>query len=689
MDDIEQLIAGDQLEPARAQLDAVRQRQPRLPRLAFLDAVLAAREGRFREASALLVELLADVPDHALAQLLQGRLQHRLGQREAAARRFDDALTLDPRLAAGAFTPTEIAVLDADMPALARRYRDALAADGEDIEARLGLAGLLLRQQQYSVCLFELEPLLSKARPVTGAVQLAAVAEMLQGQHAQALARLQAVEEPPLAFALLRLQILFWARRLRDADAVAEEILQQHPDLGQVWVLRGEILLAGSALMRTVEAAQEALRLCPEHARAVRALALATMRMGETNAAESLVRQHLQRHPHDAVSWRMLLALLTHQQNHEAAIAAARQWIEASPDEADAHADLSALLEHEGDLDAAMQTARAALRLRSDHINALLVAARAELRIGRPGPVLGKLDRVSPSELEPGQREARLVLLARSADAQGQYEQAVQRWRERHSQTPYLSPTALLPKAATLNMPPAAPPLPQHSDRVAFLLGLPGSGVQHLAASLQRHPALAVMTDRFGGPTLRHDGFSQPDWLGFAQGLSEGQALILRRRWRKAVARTGQLPTARLLIDWMPFADLLSYTALARVFPGAPVIVVERNPADCLLDWLAFPGMHRLRFDSPAQAGEWLAMGQGHLSAIAASDRSPIIRVAFEDLLERPEQAFADLLKALQVDPAGASFRCERTLGDLSGFHANGHGQAYAEALAEGLAHFR
>ena len=99
--------------------------------------------------------------------------------------------------------------------------------------------------------------------------------------------------------------------------------------------------------------------------------------------------------------------------------------------------------------------------------------------------------------------------------------------------------------------------------------------------------------------------------------------------------------------------------------------------------------MHRLRFDSPAQAGEWLSMGQGHLAAIAASDRSPIIRVAFEDLLERPEQAFADLLKALQVDPTGASFRCERTLGDLSGFHANGHGQAYAEALAEGLAHFR
>jgi hypothetical protein len=219
---------------------------------------------------------------------------------------------------------------------------------------------------------------------------------------------------------------------------------------------------------------------------------------------------------------------------------------------------------------------------------------------------------------------------------------------------------------------------------VAFLVGLPGSGVQHLASALRHHPDIVLPADRFTA-TARYDGFSQPDWPAFRTGLSEGQAMILRRRWRKALQRRGALPTAGLLIDWLPHIDVLLHSALASVFPGAPLIVVERDLKDCMLDWLAFPGLHRLRFDSPAQTGQWLASAASHLDTIVASDRMPVVRVGFDELLAEPQERMAQLLQQLGLDPGSMSFRTEKTLGDLPGYFPAGHAARYQDPLAEGF----
>lgn len=687
MEDIEGLIAHDQLEQARESLAVAQAERPTDPRLRLLGAALAAREGRFRDAAIGLVELLADVPDSALATLLHGRVQHRLGQLDAARASFDDALTLDPRLAGVYFQPADVAVLNADLAAAQNRYRDALQGDPANEELRLALAGVLLRQGELNDVLFELQPLLERPEPSQAARLLAAATELVRGNHPAALAMLDLIGEDSagsaLAPSLLRLQVLFWAGRLAGADKLASTLLQDHPDLFQVWVLRAEILLAAGRLQDAFDAAGRALLLRPQHARAIRAQAVALLRLGNGLTGEALLLRHLGVHPADSSSWRTLLAFMAHRQAHGEAIAIARRWCEACPEEADTHADLAALLEHEGELDAALQAARAALRLQSDHINALLVAARAELRIGRPGPVLAKLDRVVPARLEPGQQEARLVLLARAADAHKDYDLAAQRWLERHQSSPHLATLRPFPAAARARVPAPQGPYPAFPGRLAFLIGLPGSGVQHLAASLQRHPDIALLSDRFSAG--RHDGFSQPDWATLQRGLSEGQAMILRRRWRKPLQRQGVLPSSRLLIDWLPHIDVLLHSAIATIFPGVPVIVVERDLADTLLDWLAFPGQHRLRFESPAQAGEWLAAAADHIQAIVGSDRTPLIRVRFEELVSDPQATLDRLSTALGVAPGVIDLRTEKTLGDLPGFHPPGHASAYRDTLSEGF----
>jgi tetratricopeptide (TPR) repeat protein len=686
MEDIEGLIAHDQLEQARVQLAAARAERPADPHLRFLDAALAAREGRFRDAAIALVELLAFVPDSALATLLHGRVQYRLGQVDAARASFDDALSLDPRLAGVYFQPSDVAVLNADLGAAQTRYREGLQADPSNEELRLALAGVLLRQGELDDVLFELQPLLERAEPSPSARLLAAATELVRSRYDQALALLDQIGTESagseLAPALLRLQVLYWAGRLAQADRLAGQLLEGHPDLYQVWVLRAEILLAGGRLQAAFDAAGRALTSRPQHARAIRTQAVALLRLDTGLTGEALLLRHLEDHPNDSPSWRALLAFMANRQAHAEAIPMARRWTEACPLEADSHADLAALLEHQGELDAAMQAARSALRLQSDHINALLVAARAELRIGRPGPVLAKLDRVLPAGLEQGQQEARLALLARAADAQKDPELAAQRWQERHRDSPSLATLRPFPAAAQVRVPPAQGPHAPASDRVAFLIGLPGSGVQHLAASLQQHPGIALLSDRFSAAG-RFDGFSQPDWATLQRGLSEGQAMILRRRWRKALQRQGTLPASRLLVDWLPHIDVLLHSAIASIFPGAPVIVVERDLRDTLLDWLAFPGQHRLRFESAALAGEWLAAAASHYRAITESDRTPLVRVRFEDLLAEPQATLDRASAALGLETGLISLRTERTLGDLPGFHPPGHSSAYQDALSE------
>ncbi len=687
MEQIERLIANDQLEQARRELAQARATRPTDPQPRFLEAALAAREGRFRDAAIALVELLADTPDHALAMLLQGRVQQRLGQTDAARASFDDALLLDSKLAAAHVCATEVNVLNADLDGLQKRYRESLQDDPTAVEYRLALAGVLLRQGEFEDVLFELQPLLEAEPPVAHARLIAAAAELARGRHTEALRLLDLIgDEPagsPLAPALLRLLCLYWSSHLAAADAHAAKLLDAHPDLAQVWILRAEILLGGGYLQNALDAATRAMTLRPQLSRAHRTQALSLMRMGDPTTAEAILGQHLNRHPTDGATWRVLLAIMAHRQAHAAAVPMARRWVEACPEEADAHADLAALLEHQSELDAAMHEARAALRLRSDHINALLIAARAELRIGRPGPVLAKLDRVEPSGLEPGQQEARLVLLARAADAQGDVEQAAQRWQERHLKSPHFVSMRPLPGAAAMTPPTLAGPWPPAAERVAFLVGLPGSGVQHLAASLRNHPEVLLAADRFSA-TARFDGFSQPDWPAFQNGLSEGQAMVLRRRWRKALQRRGALPTSALLIDWLPHIDVLLHSALASVFPGAPLIIVERDLKDCMLDWLAFPGLHRLRFDSAAQAGQWLAAAASHLDTIVESERMPVVRVRFDELLDQPQQRMAQLLQQLGLEPGSTSFRADKTLGDLPGHFPAGHAARYQDPLTEG-----
>jgi len=682
MQEIYSLIANGEPAQAATMVDSRLLLDSADPELQYLAGVA---KSRMDNADAALTHLQACVeanPDHALAHLALGRVQRMMGQPVAAQAAFDTAVFLQPELAGAHALAGELAAVEGDREQACARAYAALHEGAEDPQAPLMLSGLALQAGQYGECLELLKPFLGGGNVGPRVAQIAVAAYFMQQQYDQALQAVNLCSTGaagmPAALRTLQVRVLLDARRPEVLQLV-RTLTEEHTDSANAWSLVAETELARGQFVHAIEAADRALAIRPSSSVTVRTKAMAYLRASKPNVAEKLLIAQVGVCPGDVKSWRMLLAATIGSSDHAKAQETAQRWVETAPNEADAHGDLAALLEYNGDLDGAMLSARAALRAQPGHINALLIAARAELRIGRPGPVIAMLDRVHPAKLDLQQQLARLALLARAADANGDHEQAVVRWVEKQT----LDPAALnagMPKGVAETRIPAHKSVLNVTDPmpIVFLVGLPGSGVQHVAAALAKYPGICLMGDRFSHQA-RNDGFSRPDWQAFEDGLVESQATMMRRRWIKPLLRLNLPGEYKLLIDWLPHLDARTFAAIARAIPEAKFLLVERQAHDSLLDWLAFSGPHRMEFPPMEEAGQWYANALSHLQFASEDSRLPVHRLAYERASEAEIQS--ELLQWLGLDAGSLELDQPATLGGLPAQFAAGHSQEYKDEL--------
>ncbi len=683
MQEIHSLIANGEPAQATAMLGSRLLLNPVDPELQYLAGVAKLRADDAETALIHLQACLEADPDHALGHMALGRAQRLLGQPVAAQAAFDIAVFLSPTLAGAHATMGELATVEGDREQASERAFAALHEGKDDPQAPLVQAGLALQAGEYAAALSLLKPFLSGNNVGPRIAQIAVAAYLLQQQYDQALEAVSlasvGTKGMPAALRALQVRVLLDARRPEVLQLV-RTLTSENPTSAQAWSLTAATELARGQFVHCIEAADRSLAIRPASSHTVRLKAMAYLRASKPNVAEQLLSTQVEVCPGDVKSWRMLLAAIIGPGNHQKAQQTARRWVGTAPDEADAHGDLAALMEFNGDLDGAMMSARAALRAQAGHINALLIAARAELRIGRPGPVLAMLDRVHPSTLDLQQQLARLALLARAADVAGAHELAVARWTEKQA----LDPTALnAGKPGAI----AEAKIPGHQSvltatdtmPIVFLVGLPGSGVQHIAAALAKYPGICLMGDRFSRQA-RNDGLSRPDWPSFEQGLIESQALMMRRRWIKPLRRLNLPGAYKLLIDWLPHLDARMYAAIARAIPEAKFLVVERDSKDSLLDWLAFSGPHRLRFPPIEEAGQWYADAAGHLHFALEDQRVPVHSLAYEQAAEIEVQT--ELLQWLGLDSGNLELEPPAMLGGLSAQFPAGRWAVYKDELS-------
>ena len=207
-----------------------------------------------------------------------------------------------------------------------------------------------------------------------------------------------------------------------------------------------------------------------------------------------------------------------------------------------------------------------------------------------------------------------------------------------------------------------------------FVVGLPGAGVERLAAVFAAC-AEPFRADRFG-PAPPRDGLQDYAVIdGLASGRISAAALI--ERWRSALPSRGTRNGH--VFDWLPWWDNALLHALRPHVREGMLMMAVRDPRDMLLEWLAFGSAMPFAMPAPLQAAQWMAVVLNQMASLVEEQWYPNRVVRTDDFGNDPKAVAAGMSEAMQWElPAPDSVGLMR-------FPA-GHWREYAQVLAEPFA---
>ena len=118
-----------------------------------------------------------------------------------------------------------------------------------------------------------------------------------------------------------------------------------------------------------------------------------------------------------------------------------------------------------------------------------------------------------------------------------------------------------------------------------FVLGWPGSGQERILPALAAHPDLHMVMDPSASQAARRAHIDRPRGAEALGSLDESQARLRRDRYWKALAGRGIEAGGQRVLDVM-WLTAESLPTIARLFPGATVLVIARDPGDMSVAWL-------------------------------------------------------------------------------------------------------
>ncbi|MEQ1513508.1 MAG: tetratricopeptide repeat protein [Lysobacteraceae bacterium] len=430
---------------------------------------------------------------------------------------------------------------------------------------------------------------------------------------------------------------------------------------------------------RQESAIQRLREALTEDPRDPRAWSLATgiwRSTGDVADARATLDTALERHPEAARLWQLRLAF--EPEGGDGAKAVVDRWLAATPDHVLALEAAMHLHEARGDAEAVDALAQRIIELEPGRTSAEM---RVLDRMIRDQPDAA-VDHVQGLIAKAGDDEAKRGLmpwLGYAQDRAGRYAEAAATWialnaSEAAARWPLTSPGpagpvgGVWPDAATAV--PGTPP-------VAYLWGLPGSGVENVAAVIG-HAGYPLRADRFS-PDSPQDPLQNPDTIA---ALNDGKLTPERllAEWHAGLPARGIRDG--IIIDWLPFWDNALLKMLRPLQPGAIVMVALRDPRDMLLEWLAFGSTMPYGIASPTDAALWMARHLQHVVALRKDNLQPHKIVATDHALTNVEAFAAEVggglgLEKIRVPPATA-------LGSQR--FAFGHWRQYAKPLAEPFA---
>jgi tetratricopeptide (TPR) repeat protein len=645
--------------------------------------MLRAQRGDFVEGAMLLTRAHELAPDDAETELALASLRYCEGDHEAARRGFHRALTLDPNLAGAHAGIGQLALLRGDAAEAERHFRTALRA-GEEPQSLAGIGALLAARGEHDAAL----------RHIGRAAELAPNDALIQFMLGQAFARRGTLAFAEQAFRnALRLRpdlhvikpwlgsALLQDGRSAEAGMVYHELLGVPGFENAALIGIADVARSEGRLDDAIVAYHGALEQQPGQVLPALALGWSLAQAGRFDEALAAYDACLAVSPDENVHGARAELLVALGRLPEAA-AELKVALARNPANMRARGELALLSERLGELDAA--DAHAGLVLSAGDEPAMqLLHARAQLRAGDADGARTTLDALGRHELAPPLAAQRWALLGRAHDCRGEWTDAVRCFAEAQRGLPvampeYTDPPALLDAvlAESADAPWAQAPI--------LLLGLPGSRVEEVAGLLSRQAQLSLNSQRVGAQPL-DDDLDLPDFEQVLGQFSATERARTRERWLASLHASG-IATDRPVVEWLPRWDARLLALVHRAMPGTRIIVVERDPRDQLLNWLAFGWAPGFRCDEPQAAAQWLAQARRHLHQGADATDPRRLVVSADRLLADPAGAGAALAQFLGIAALEGEPLVSRGLGGLPQSFAAGHWREYRDALSDAFA---
>ena len=390
------------------------------------------------------------------------------------------------------------------------------------------------------------------------------------------------------------------------AEQALTRATQLDPSLSAAWLQLAELLVDGGDLARAAEVLQRGVLRNPARVDLTERLLEVLYALGALRVLNRAVDSALQRFPrHAGVRFSAararylsgdvpdamahLDAALDADPGHVAARALRAEYRTRSRDDAGALEDAEHVLTtHPSDCHARLVRAR----IRTKHND--LDGAHTDL-----DHIIDAADRVPPdalgrayvqrglvreaqqrfpeaySDLAAGQASLARAAMARAADADGFLRDVARRMDRLAAEAPVWSEVGGWPTSVPEGWPLAgAPPV--------FIFGFPRSGTTLVEHILGAHPQLAATDERnvLGAVLARVDrdlGGKDP------ARLTDAEVVSLRTAYADSARRW--VPDGRRVIDKIPL-NIVHTALVRRVFPDAPILVMLRDPRDCV--WSAF-----------------------------------------------------------------------------------------------------
>jgi tetratricopeptide (TPR) repeat protein len=336
---------------------------------------------------------------------------------------------------------------------------------------------------------------------------------------------------------------------------------------------------------------KEALALAPRDPNIIGAIGAVLRKQGKRREALGRLDEAIRLDPTAAAPWLERGMALESGGSLEAALASYRRAAELDPQSASAFGGVAAVASRLGDLDFALQFAERALALDPLDPQGAAGMGRVHIERGHPERALPVLEAALASDLNDENRSNLAAIQGDAFDRLGRYAEAFEAYTAskhvsaRRFEGLGLSDETQRELADRLRAEFGAigewPTDVADSDSdPAFIIGFPRSGTTLVENMLASIPGVVALEER---PTLaasehylREGGLARLAVAGLAE--IEEQ----RKSYWQAVSAAGIDARGNLFVDKDPLKGLM-LPLISRLFPGARIIVMRRDPRDVVL----------------------------------------------------------------------------------------------------------